>query len=226
MHCIVVDPDETSGGGADDGARLAFSDAHPNAVRQNTRDDRGTDPRQAFQVLTHLFEIGAPHPCPGYIANHRCFDFVVGSAHGATCFDIAHFEEVGGSRGAITDETYQPKYRDHADPQRERNVTDKRSQARRHALTRFAIAPRGSLTGGRFRFADAGAVAHFLRYNLFSQGYCSSFSVGGSGLERQSSTSYSNSIPCSRLTRSRISSASASASSARAFSPSVTMKFA
>src|SRR5687767_571999 len=114
MHCIVVDPDETSGRGADDGARLAFSDAHPNAVRQNTRDDRGTDPRQAFQVLTHLFEIGAPHPCPGYIANHRCFDFVVGSAPAATGSAMPHLEEFGGTAAAIPEKPTKPKYRDPA----------------------------------------------------------------------------------------------------------------
>src|SRR5581483_7472194 len=40
------------------------------------------------------------------------------------------------------------------------------------------------------------------------------------------STSYSRSMPCSRFTRSRLSSASASASAAFASSPSVTMKLA
>src|SRR6185503_7902744 len=116
-----------------------------------------------------------------------------------------------------------------ADFQDSGNVTEQGTQAGSDRFAAFT-ASRTLRRGARASLSShASSVADFVGDSLLSHfdsfPFASSLSVLDS-FARQSSTSYSSSIPCSRLTRSRTSSARANASSARAPSPSVTMKFA
>src|SRR6266849_3241152 len=195
-----------------------------------------------LQTHTNLSQIGAPHSCLTHFTAHRCLHRFHRSACDSPCFYISYLKETGGRGGTVsqkyehTDNYGQPHL------ERGRNISQKDSQSRARRLSRTAITSPWALHGSvRAALAPhAASVAHLFHQRVISQGYCSFPSSSAlrsslatslvtcfaGSLARQSSTSYSSSIPCSRLTRSLISSAKASASSARAFFPSVTMKFA
>jgi hypothetical protein len=75
---IVINPHETSGGGAHDRFGFAFRDADANAIRQNTSDYRSANPGQTLQMFADLREISTPDSRLTYFASHDIFDFVRG----------------------------------------------------------------------------------------------------------------------------------------------------
>src|SRR5690242_18844293 len=99
---------------------------------------------------------------------HDTLDIFDGSSRRATRLDRAHLKEARRRSGAITDKRNQTDDRNHADPERERHVTQQRLETRRDRFIPAALG--GTLAHRRATLTHTAAITNLLSYDLLSQG--------------------------------------------------------
>src|SRR6266511_1078739 len=181
-------------------------------------------------------QICVPDTALLHFLTNDCLNFTRGHPGSSLHLNIADLKKTCRRCGEITRKNENPHNDCESELEKRRRIAEHCSDTCGQRLaTTFASlrslgrASRTTLTTHAAAITNLvcnGLLSHVYSFR-FNSPVVSSTSVFSFGsFARHSSTSYSSSIPCSRFTRSRISSARTSASSARAPSPSVTIKFA
>src|SRR6266542_3930495 len=181
-------------------------------------------------------QISVPDTALLHFLTNDCLNFIRGDPGSSLHLNIADLKKTCRRCSAIARKNENPHNDCESELEKRRHIAEHCSDTCGQRLATTFASPRSLGRASRTTLTThAAAVTNLVCNGLLSHVYSfrfnspvvSSTSVFSFGsFARHSSISYSSSIPCSRFTRSRISSARTSASSARAPSPSVTIKFA
>ena len=118
-------------------------------------------------MRAELIQIRAPHSGFCYVPAHDGLNVIDRSARGAFCLDCSNFKKTCRRRGAICDESGQANRCDHADPQSEWDISQKRLQTRADRLGRSTF--RRALHSSGAALANSASITNFLSDDWISQ---------------------------------------------------------